>query len=406
MNNKDLTYFGIIGKLNAAISKSADFEIALKAGLKIITDNGLADCAVIWAVMSKEKPVLYPLYWLCPVDITSRRHEPGSEMVGRVFASQSSELIADFRRNRDESVAADFEGLDISGTLCVPFAAGDDTLGCIQFLRTSDSPRFTDDDVSSCEMLSMMIQLLIREYNLFPYKETNRKVIISARNICKSYKSGDSYSQVLKGVNFDVYDGEFLCFLGESGCGKSTMLNIIGGLLDFEEGSLTFEGKELHNASRDELTEYRKDNIGFVFQSYNLMPNLNAKDNLSLIAELVKDSMDPTEALRLVNMDSKAEIYPSRLSGGQQQRIAIARALVKKPKLILADEPTAALDYSTSIDVLKVLENVLKVGTTLIMVTHNEEITKMADRVIRFRNGRTYEITVNPNPVKAEELVW
>ncbi len=406
MNNKDLTYFSIIGKLNASVSKSDDFEHALKAGLKIITDNALADYAVIWTTMSKQKPVLYPLYWLCPVDITSRRHESGDGMVGRVFLSQTSELIADFRRNRDEGTAADFEGLDISGVLCVPFAAGEDTLGCIQFLRTDDSPCFTDDDVSSCEMWSMMIQLLIREYRLFPYKEKNKKAIISARNICKRYKSGDSYSQVLKGVNFDVYDGEFLCFLGESGCGKSTMLNIIGGLLDFEEGSLTFEGKELRNVSRDELTEYRKDNIGFIFQSYNLMPNLNAKDNLSLIGELVKDPMDSTEALRLVNMDTKADAYPSRLSGGQQQRIAIARALVKKPKLIIADEPTAALDYSTSIEVLKVLENVLKVGTTLIMVTHNEEITKMADRVIRFRNGRTYEITVNPNPVKAEDLVW
>ncbi len=406
MNKKDLLYYGIIGRLNAAISKSADFEHAMKAGLKIITDSGLADSAVVWAVISSEKPVLYPLYCLCPLDITSRRHESGDGIVGRTFERQISELIADFRQNRDEGVALDFDGLDISGTLCVPFAIGDDALGCIQFLRTGNSPCFTNDDLDSCEMMSMMFQLFIKEYRLFPYKEKNRRVIISARNICKSYKSGNLCARVLKGINLDVYDGEFLCFLGESGCGKSTMLNIIGGLIDFDEGSLMYEGKELYNASDDELTEYRRDNVGFIFQSYNLMPNLNAEDNLSLIAELVNDSMDPTEALSLVNMDAKADSYPCRLSGGQQQRIAIARALVKKPKLILADEPTAALDYATSIDVLKVLENVLKLGTTLIMVTHNEEITKMADRVIRFRNGKTYEITVNQNPMKAEELVW
>lgn len=404
MNRSDLKYYSIIGKISAAISTSADLEHALKAGLKIIVEGGISDCAVIWT--AAEGQVLCPLYWLCPVDITSKRHEAGDSVVGRVFESHTSELIADFKQNADAGVVSDFAGLDISGTLCVPFSAGEDTLGCLQFLRTGDSPRFTDDDINSCEMLSLMIQMLIKEYRLFQYREVQRNVLISARNIRKRYKSGETYSQVLKGINLDVYEGEFLCFLGESGCGKSTMLNIIGGLLDFEEGSLEFEGTELHGASRDALTEYRRNNIGFIFQSYNLMPNLNAKDNLLLIAELVKDAMDPMEALKLVNMDSKAMSYPSSLSGGQQQRIAIARALVKKPKLILADEPTAALDYATSIDVLKVLENVLKLGTTLIMVTHNEEITKMADRVIRFRDGKTYEITVNPNPMKAEELVW
>ncbi|MBR4807393.1 MAG: ATP-binding cassette domain-containing protein, partial [Lachnospiraceae bacterium] len=150
----------------------------------------------------------------------------------------------------------------------------------------------------------------------------------------------------------------------------------------------------------------RRDNIGFVFQSYNLMPNLTAKQNLDLIAELVDDPMDPMEALDLVKMRDRKDNYPSQLSGGQQQRISIARALIKRPRLIMADEPTAALDYTTSIEVLQAFEKVVESGTTLIMVTHNEEITRMSHRVIRFRDGRLYEVTVNHNPVNATDLVW
>ena len=210
----------------------------------------------------------------------------------------------------------------------------------------------------------------------------------------------------MKGVNLDVYEGEFLVLLGESGCGKSTLLNIIGGMDKADSGTITYLNKDVSSLKGEQLTKYRRDNIGYIFQSYNLMPNLNAGQNLELIGELVKDPMDVEEALDLVGLKAKKKSYPSQLSGGQQQRISIARALIKKPRLILADEPTAALDYTTSIEVLSVLENVLKQGTTLLMVTHNEEITRMADRVVRMRDGRTYEVTVNRHPVHAQELVW
>ena len=172
------------------------------------------------------------------------------------------------------------------------------------------------------------------------------------------------------------------------------------------DGTVVFSENDLSNASEAQLTKYRRDNIGFVFQSYNLMPNLNVKQNLDLIAELVDNPMDSVEALKLVKMEDKMTSYPSQLSGGQQQRVSIARALVKNPKLILADEPTAALDYATSIEVLQAFKDVIDSGTTLIMVTHNEEITKMANRVIRFRNGQMYEVTINRHPVEPTELVW
>ncbi len=194
--------------------------------------------------------------------------------------------------------------------------------------------------------------------------------------------------------------------MGESGCGKSTLLNIIGGIVNADSGSVVFESEELIGRTREEYSLFRRNNIGYIFQSYNLIPNLTALENVKIIAELVDNPMNSAEALRLVGLEDKAFNFPSELSGGQQQRVSIARALVKKPKLLLADEPTAALDFETGIEVLSVLESVVKSGTTLVMVTHNEEIAKMADRVIRFRGGLVYETTVNSHPLSASELEW
>ncbi|MBQ0010093.1 MAG: ABC transporter ATP-binding protein [Ruminococcus sp.] len=233
-----------------------------------------------------------------------------------------------------------------------------------------------------------------------------KKTLISCKSVCKSFKNGDIETTVLKGVSFDVFEGEFLCLLGESGCGKSTFLNIIGGLERADSGTIKFMDEEYQNASEEELTEFRRKNIGFVFQSYNLMPNLTSKQNLDLIGELVSNPMDSAEALNVVGLSEKMNSYPSQLSGGQQQRVSIARAIVKNPKVIMADEPTAALDYKTSIEVLQVFSDIVNNGTALIMVTHNEEITKMADRVIRFRDGKVYEVTINNDPKNASELVW
>jgi ABC-type lipoprotein export system ATPase subunit len=207
-------------------------------------------------------------------------------------------------------------------------------------------------------------------------------------------------------VNLSVYDGEFLVLLGESGCGKSTLLNIIGGMDSPTSGSVHYLGSDLSEATDAELTEFRLNSIGFIFQSYNLMPNLTAKQNLKLIAEFMENPMEADDALDVVGLSERTGNRPSELSGGQQQRISIARALVKNPKMILADEPTAALDYETSIEVLQVLEEVVKSGTTMIMVTHNEEITRMADRVVRMRGGRIYEVSVNDSPAHATDLVW
>ncbi|MCQ2455241.1 MAG: ABC transporter ATP-binding protein [Clostridia bacterium] len=233
-----------------------------------------------------------------------------------------------------------------------------------------------------------------------------KEILISIKDLYKTYRSGDIYTPVLKGVNFDIFKGEFICILGESGSGKSTILNIIGGLVNADSGSIKFKNKEIINLSEKELTKHRRNNIGYIFQNYNLLPSLTAKQNLDIIAELTNSPADSEEMLKSVGLEDKIKSYPSQLSGGQQQRVSIARALIKKPILILADEPTAALDCETSKEVLEVFENVVKNGTTLVVVTHNENITKMANRIIKLRNGIVYKTIENENPIKAKELEW
>ena len=212
---------------------------------------------------------------------------------------------------------------------------------------------------------------------------------------------------VLKGINLDIYKNEFVVVLGESGCGKTTMMNIIGCMDSLTSGTLTIEGKDYSHPTDKDLTDFRRDYVGFIFQQYNLMPNLTALENVRFIAELCKNPMPAEEALAKVNLSDRAGNYPGQLSGGQQQRVSIARAIVKRPSLILADEPTAALDYATSIEVLQVIEDIVKTkGTTVLMVTHNAEIAKMADRVVKLRHGKISSIKRNLEPLHANELVW
>lgn len=406
MDSNIYKYYKLIGELQSTVSKANTIEEALHNGLNLIIKECNVDYVAVWFEDVKNNSVLHPYYWISPVDISFKSHSNNEGCVGRVYKSQVSEKFLDYRVGDDSYTDEDFKGITIGSMVTVPLSNKYDNLGCVQFINSSSTRRFNEEDADVFEMLSSFIAIGIDENIHLSKEEEKKEIIISVKNIEKSFKNGDVITKVLKGVNLNIYEGEFVVLLGESGCGKSTLLNIIGGLDKADSGEFKFLDMDMSNASEDELTKYRRDNIGFIFQSYNLMPNLNAKQNLDLIGELIDDPLKSKEALALVNMDNKSHNYPSELSGGQQQRISIARALVKKPKIIMADEPTAALDYETSIVILKALEKIAKSGTTLIMVTHNEEITRMADRVVRFRNGQTYEIKINKHPVSAEELVW
>ena len=407
MDNSMLKHYKTIGQLQTAVAQAGSLEDALHDGLKIILKASNADYAVVWYEDTKGDSVLHPYYWICPLDLTSKSHKANEGVVGRVYKKQISERLLNYAgKNRDPFSDKDFAGISIGSMVCVPLSNKYDKLGCIQFVNRKGNRKFSEEDADVCEMLSSLIAIGIDENIKLSKEAKEKKILISVRDIKKQYKNGEVITRVLKGVNLDVYEGEFLALLGESGCGKSTLLNIIGGMDKADEGEFTYLGKDMFNASQKELTKYRRDNIGFIFQSYNLMPNLNSIQNLDLIGELVENPMKSEKALQLVGLSEKEKNYPSQLSGGQQQRISIARSLIKNPKMIMADEPTAALDYETSITVLKVIEKIAKSGTTIIMVTHNEEITKMADRVIRFRDGKLYEVRVNRHPCHATDLVW
>ncbi|MCR5138452.1 MAG: ABC transporter ATP-binding protein [Oscillospiraceae bacterium] len=230
---------------------------------------------------------------------------------------------------------------------------------------------------------------------------------MSLRHISKDYSNGGKIVRVLNSVSLEIFKNEFLVILGESGSGKSTLLNIIGCMIRPTEGTILVDGKDFSHPSEDEMTEYRRSSIGFVFQAYNLMPTLTALENIRFITETSDNPMKEEEALAMVGLSDRADHFPSALSGGEQQRVAIARAIAKSPRMILADEPTAALDADTGREVLAILQKAVKErGTTLIMVTHNAEIARMANRVIHVRNGRIADVHMNPIPLQASELSW
>jgi putative ABC transport system ATP-binding protein len=231
------------------------------------------------------------------------------------------------------------------------------------------------------------------------------ETLIEAREIYKDFELGDVVVHALKHVSLQIGQGELIVILGASGSGKSTLLNILGGIETATNGTILYQGKELDWKDRNALTNYRREHIGFVFQFYNLMPGLTAKENVELAAELGTDPFDADELLMQVGLADRADHFPSKLSGGQQQRVAIARALCKNPDVLLCDEPTGALDSQTGIQILKLLYDFNKnYKKAVVIITHNQEIAQIADRVFCFKDGELLEVLENENPKRPEEL--
>lgn len=229
---------------------------------------------------------------------------------------------------------------------------------------------------------------------------------ISFKDVSKIYKMGEVEIKALDNVSFDIEKGEFVVVLGESGAGKTTILNILGGMDTATSGAIIIDGKDIAGASRRELCDYRRYDIGFVFQFYNLVQNLTAKENVELALQICKDPLDPVFVLKMVGLEERMNNFPSQLSGGEQQRVAIARAVAKNPKLLLCDEPTGALDYVTGKQVLKVLQDMCyKNGITVVMITHNQALAQMAQKIIRVKSGKIISISAN-EPVDIEEIEY
>jgi putative ABC transport system ATP-binding protein len=232
-------------------------------------------------------------------------------------------------------------------------------------------------------------------------------VVFKVRNLTKVYKMGEVEVHALRGVDLELFPGELVVFLGPSGSGKSTLLNILGGLDTATSGFVSYMGKNLTNANEQELTEYRRYHVGFVFQFYNLIPSLTARENVEVVTEIARNPMVPEDALAIVGLTERLDHFPAQLSGGEQQRVAIARAISKNPEVLLCDEPTGALDSKTGIVVLEALERINReLGTATAIITHNADIAGMADRVIYLSNGKISEVKTNMVKKAPGELKW
>ncbi len=384
-----------------------NLDDALSGSLEIIVKTLNSEAGAIW-LLDPKTDRLTPMFHIGPADISDITVENGLGIEGVVTKTGKSVIVEDAANDsRFDGTVFDDNGLITKTMICVPLNNLHDVIGCVQIVNKKDGSLYDADELQLCERMASLAAITIDEKGLIVDLGERKEILATLRNVTKEFPSGDGVLRVLKGINLDIYKNEFVVVLGESGCGKSTMMNIVGGMDFLTDGTLTVEGRDFSHPSDAELTKYRREYIGFIFQSYNLMPNLTALENVQFIAELVKEPMDAAEAIAKVGLAERANNYPGQMSGGQQQRVSIARAIVKKPKLILADEPTAALDYTTSIEVLSVVEDIVRnQGATVMMVTHNPEIAKMADRVVKVRNGKIASIKKNLHPVHAEELVW
>lgn len=233
------------------------------------------------------------------------------------------------------------------------------------------------------------------------------KKIVELKKVSKTYKVGENEFKALDGIDLELNNGEFVVILGPSGAGKSTLLNLIGGMDTPTEGSIKIDGEEISKYTESQLSEYRAENIGFIFQFYNILPTLTVLENVELVKDIVKNGNDSKEAIKAVGLEQHMNKFPNQLSGGEQQRVSIARAIAKNPKLLLCDEPTGALDYKTGKSILKLLQEMArKEKMTVAIITHNGAIAPMADKVIHFKNGTAEKIEINDNPISIDEIEW
>ncbi|MCI8350616.1 MAG: ABC transporter ATP-binding protein [Oscillospiraceae bacterium] len=230
---------------------------------------------------------------------------------------------------------------------------------------------------------------------------------ITFRGVCKYYQMGEQKITALDHMEFEISQGEFCVIVGPSGAGKTTLLNILGGMDSCDEGDIYLDGVRISGCTARQLTEYRRHDVGFVFQFYNLVQNLTALENVELASEICAHPLDAMETLAQVGLRDRAGNFPAQLSGGEQQRVSIARALAKNPKIVLCDEPTGALDYATGKAVLALLQDTCRqTGKTVIVITHNQALTQMADRVIKVKNGKAVQCSLNPSPIPVEQIEW
>ena len=379
---------------------------ALAGMLELLVSALESSSGAIW-VRDPGREQFWPMFFIGQADLTNISIDDSVYLEGKTAADGRTRQIGGGEMPEEKS-AFEEAGVAVRNMICVPLNNLKEPIGALAVANRKDGQPYTEEELKLCSRMAALAAITMEErgYSLESARQ-GKHVLIEVRNLCKDFPSGENNLRVLRNLNLNIYEGEFVVLLGESGCGKSTLVNIIAGMDNLTEGTLRIGGKDFSHPTDSELTAFRRNEVGFVFQNYNLMPNLTALENIQFLADLVAEPMDAKEALEKVGLGERADHYPSQLSGGQQQRVSIARAIVKKPRLIFADEPTAALDYRTSIEVLSVFEEIVRTqDTTVVMITHNPEIARMADRVVRIRDGEVSSIKINLKPAAAQELVW
>lgn len=400
----DSVHVQTLWQIMEQLRDSDQLESALSGSLDILCEATGSPKGSIW-MKDDQSGSLIAVTTTGTEDATGESARNGEGLIGEVSGKGETVIMSAGEVQNIKLAGVDSPAVSGINLMCVPVKTPKHIIGCL--LLTGKETGYTEDDKAMCENCCSVLALDIDDkgFTFRPFED--REPIVEVRDVVKEFMSGEEIRRILRGVDLDIYPGELVVVLGESGCGKSTLLNIIGGMDRMTSGKLTVEGRDMSAPSEAELTEYRREYVGFIFQAYNLMPNLSAYENIEFIGEISDNPMDSEEALELVGLGEKANSMPAALSGGQMQRVSIARAIVKNPKIILADEPTAALDYDTSIKVLSVIEKISKENkTTVLMVTHNPEIAKMANRVVKLRNGKISSVRVNLHPLSATDLVW
>lgn len=409
----------MIYKINRLLECTTDFNEVMEAALKMVMNSTEADAGTIW-LLAEDKTHLYPyiIQGTHSKYLRSFKLAYGEGVAGWVTAHRQPRIVEDCSHDESFSSSADkMAGYVTRTMICVPLCTEEHTFGCIQIINKADGGLFTKNDCAVCAAFAVLVSsnIVIRGLPVVP---ASKPPILEMTKIKKTYagirsspydKESNRYERavILKDISMTLYEHEFLLILGTSGAGKSTLLKILGGMENASDGSFTVDGCEFAKASPRARAAYRRDRIGFIFQSYNLMSNLTAYENIRLALEIAgKPVSRIDEYLDWVGLREKRNHFPQQMSGGEQQRVAIARALVKEPEIILADEPTGALDEKTGTDIMVLLERIAreKLGT-VVMISHNPSFIPVADRVIRINSGSITQIIQNPYPVPVRKLV-
>lgn len=403
---QSLKHVQAIWRITEILRKSDALDAVLAECLEVIAEGVGCQAGSVWFV-HKDDERIYATFHIGEENVSGLSVGKGQGVVGEVFETGESVISEDImvdERFADEDTVDDFVTKSV---ICVPLRDAYETLGVILLKNKKDGTGFNDQDLKLCEEMAALADIAISEKGFAFGSIENKPVLISLKGVTKDYKAIRGVTHALRGIDLDIYENEFLVILGESGCGKTTLMNIIGGVERATSGTIRIGDQDFSRPSARKMTKYRRKSIGYVFQNYNLMPNLTAIENVQFVSETVRGGMSPKEAIELVGLSKWAKFYPAQLSGGQQQRVSIARAIVKNPTLILADEPTAALDFETSREILTVFSDIVREqGKTVVVVTHNSEIAKMANRVIKMKNGLVTSIRVNMHPASVKELSW